>query len=96
MINFDLSKLFEFHFDSFFINADPLALLGFFSLLVMIAMIWVAKRFSNEKRVFLSTILFMLFYVYLYVFWWWAAIIKLVTGKKVAWGHKSSVKKEIS
>lgn len=91
LIGFDFWKMFEWHFDSFFINTSPLVILGAFTLFTSIMMIYIAKRYAKQKSIIYSYILFMIFYSWIYVFWWIAAVLHKIFGKKVAWGHKSIV-----
>lgn len=89
LINFDISKLFTLKFDTFFINSDPLTILGLVALILSITTIWLAKHFAKEKNIAYSYLLFTLFYTWLYVFWWAISLAHVCFKKKLTWGHKS-------
>lgn len=91
LIGFDFWKMFEWHFDTFFINTGPLVILGAITLCTSITMVYIAKRYAKQKNIIYSYILFMLFYSWLYIFWWGVACLHKIFGKKVSWGHKSLV-----
>jgi cellulose synthase/poly-beta-1,6-N-acetylglucosamine synthase-like glycosyltransferase len=95
-INFDIMKLIDFKFDSFFINTGPLVILGAASFIISLAVILFAKKFAKEKNLFKSYVTFIVIYPWLYAFWWIAAWFCFITKKNVAWGHKSESEYEIS
>ncbi len=90
-INFDVFNLKWFQFDTFFINTNALAMLGFISLVLAIIIIFIAKKLSQEKRyISFSYVLFMLTYWILFGFWWLMSIFAVLFRRgKVKWGHKS-------
>jgi len=90
-VNFDIFQLRWFDFDGFFVNTNSLAVLGFISLALVIIIIVIAKRLSQEKKsISFSYVLFMLTYWILFGFWWLASIFAVFFRRgKVKWGHKS-------
>lgn len=89
LIGFDVARMLDFRFDTFFINSDPLAIIGVVALTFSIILILLAKKFSNEKKILFSYLLFSIFYTWLYVFWWIVSAIHILIKKKMTWGHKS-------
>lgn len=89
LIGFDFWRLLEWNFDSFFINTGPLSILGAITLIGGIVVIMIAKHYTQEKRIIVSYVLFAIFYSWLYVFWWAAALYHKVFKRNVGWGHKS-------
>ncbi len=89
LIGFDPSQLFKFHFDTFFINTGPVAILGIIALLLSLFILGFAMNFSKEKNVLGSYVLFVVFYPWLFAFWWSISAIYSLTGRKIGWGHKS-------
>ncbi len=89
LIGFDLWEIFELHFDVFFINLSPVALLGIITFILSITMLLISRHYSNESKITLSFLFFVLFYSWLYVFWWAAAITHKILNRPVTWGHKS-------
>lgn len=82
----------SFHFDTFFINSKPTAILGLITLSFALLMIIISKRLGNEKKSILySYVLFIFVYPVLYPLWWIASIWRFITGKKTEWWHKSDV-----
>lgn len=88
-INFDFSRLFDFHFDPFFVNLNSVAVLSILCLIIGICMIIMAKKISKEtSRIKFSYLSYLLFYWVLFGVWWLTAIFYKVSGRKVVWRHK--------
>ncbi len=89
-IGWDFSQVQWFNFDLFFMNTNATIILGLFSLLFAIGILYIAKEISEERSpILLSYIFFVAGYWILYAYWWIASIIRVIRGKKVSWGHKS-------
>lgn len=89
-INFDIKSLLHWKFDAFFINIDPLAIIGIIALGTGITIIYLAKRFSNEQLpVRVSYVFFLLLYWIIFAYWWLSAAATLVRGKKITWGKRT-------
>ena len=88
-IGFDITKLFEFSLDTFFINLDPITLLMFLSLLIGISLVLLAKKIAKDKTS-ISSFYLCYFFVYwaFFGFWWLASIFYIITGRKIIWGNK--------
>lgn len=89
LIGFDLSQIFNFDIDSFFINTGPVAILGLFAIFFSLTIISFAVNFSSQKNIVWSYILFVLLYSWLFAYWWFIAALHCVFGKEIGWGHKS-------
>lgn len=86
---FDLTQYLRVNFDIFYINLNPIFLLGIASLLLALFSMHLVKRHSEEKRPILASFVIFLFtYIYLYAFWWVSAIYHRLSGKKIKWGNK--------
>ena len=92
LIGFDVWTIFELNLDVFFLNLSPVMILGFFTFCLSIFVLLISKHFSKETGIVASFVFFILFYSWLYVFWWGAALLHKLTGRSVSWGHKSEVK----
>lgn len=89
-VNFDLKSLLHWRFDAFFINIDPLAIIGVIALGAGITAIYLAKRFSNEQSsVKASYVFFLLLYWIIFAYWWLVAAATLVRGKRITWGKRT-------
>ncbi|MFT4261684.1 MAG: glycosyltransferase [Candidatus Woesearchaeota archaeon] len=89
-VNFDIMNLQFFRFDLFFINAKPVALLGFLGLGLTVALIIITKKISSERQSILkSYVYFFFFYWILFAYWWSVSIYQKMINKKTSWGHKS-------
>jgi cellulose synthase/poly-beta-1,6-N-acetylglucosamine synthase-like glycosyltransferase len=89
-VNWNLTELQWFNFEPFFINTDATIILGLLSFLLAISIVYIAKEISDERGpLLISYIFFLIGYWILYAFWWLAAIIRVIRGKEVSWGHKS-------
>ncbi len=88
-INFDIWPLLKFDFDAFFIKLDPLFWLSFISLGTGIAVIYIAKKYSNEESgIKLSYVWFLFLYWLLFAYWWLVAGFYKMTKRKIIWGRK--------
>ena len=89
-INFDISSLFKLNLDIFYFDVSTIVILSFFSLLVGVFMIYVAKRISKEKSSIKANYLFYLvMYWFLFGFWWITAFTYKILGKGIKWGNKT-------
>lgn len=89
-VNFNLGEMQWFNFELFFINTDATVILGIFTFLLAISIIYIAKEISDERNpLVLSYVFFLAGYWLLYAFWWIVAISKVIRNKEVTWGHKS-------
>ncbi|MDP7506625.1 MAG: glycosyltransferase [Candidatus Woesearchaeota archaeon] len=89
-INFDISKLFKFDFDIFYFDVSTIVILSFFSLLVGVFMIYVAKKISKEKSsIKVNYLFYLVMYWFLFGFWWITAFGYKILGKGVKWGNKT-------
>ena len=88
-INFDIWPLLRFKFDAFFINLNPLFWLSLLSLSTGIAVIHLAKKYSNEEsKIKLSYVWFLFAYWLIFAYWWIIACFYKLANKKIAWGKK--------
>lgn len=89
-INFDLKSLLHWNFDWFFVNVDPLVIIGSFALCTGIVVIWLAKHFSHERsQIKLSYVFFLFIYWMIFAYWWIVAVATLARGKKITWERRS-------
>lgn len=89
-INFDFKSLLHWNFDWFFVNVDPLVIIGSFALCMGIVVIWLAKHFSHERsQIKLSYVFFLFIYWMIFAYWWLVAGVTIARGKKIAWGRRS-------
>ncbi len=89
-VNFDLKSLMHWRFDAFFINIDPLVIIGMMALAIGIIVIYLAKRFSNERSpIEVSYVFFLLLYWMIFAYWWLASAATLARGKRIAWGKRT-------
>ena len=91
LIGFDWRTMFELNLELFFLNTNIVSILGVAAFLGGLSVMLTARYFAQEKGLFLSYILFLLCYSWLYVFWWLAAFYHKIFNKKMSWGHKSKV-----
>lgn len=88
-VGFDLRHMLSFKFDTFFLNINPMAVLGLVSIVLAITTIMLAKILSNEKsHIKWSYVLFMFFYLPLYASWWLGAIFCKAFNVKLKWGPR--------
>ncbi|MFQ5475320.1 MAG: glycosyltransferase [Candidatus Nanoarchaeia archaeon] len=85
---FDISQYFRWTFDPFFINLNGVFILGVGSLVIGLATIYIAKKWSKESQpIALSYVFFALSYLFLFAFWWVVAGYYKMLNKKVRWGN---------
>ena len=89
LIGFDVSRMLEWHIDTFFFNTGPLMILGGLTLAVSLIMLLFAKRFSGARNIVYSYVLFVLLYCWFFILWWAVAGYHKAFKRDVAWGHKS-------
>lgn len=88
-VNFDIKSLLHWRFDAFFINMDPLVIIGVIALGTGITVIYLAKRFSDEQSpIRVSYVFFLLLYWMVFAYWWLAAAATLAHGKRITWGKR--------
>ena len=88
-IGFDLSYLFDFHFDPFFINTQAIVFLSIISLVSSLMVISIAKKIAQEKgSIKISYVFYFFVYWLLFGLWWIVALYYKVTGKKIAWAGR--------
>jgi cellulose synthase/poly-beta-1,6-N-acetylglucosamine synthase-like glycosyltransferase len=89
-INFDIFNLKWFQFETFYISAKPVAILGFLGITLSITTNNNNKENINRKKsIIKSYIYFFLFYWILFGYWWALAVISKIRKKKITWSHKS-------
>jgi len=92
-INFDIWPLLKFNWDWFFFNLEPLVLISMFSLAVGILVIYIAKRYSNEKDgIKLSYVFFLAAYSLIFAYWSLISGISKVRKQKITWGKMARSK----
>jgi cellulose synthase/poly-beta-1,6-N-acetylglucosamine synthase-like glycosyltransferase len=88
-IGFDVTKLFDFKIDLFYINIESYTALTFVTLILGIVLVLLAKRLSDEKeKIRFHYLFYALIYWFLFGFWWLGAFFMKFTGKRVYWGQK--------
>lgn len=91
-VDFDIWRMINFHFDSFYVNTTSVMVLSLVTLVISLFLIWLAKRMSEEKEpIKWSYCLFFLFYWLFFGYWWARAILAAVFRTKVRWGHKTGM-----
>jgi cellulose synthase/poly-beta-1,6-N-acetylglucosamine synthase-like glycosyltransferase len=80
----------NWNFDTFFININSVAILGFISVLFGIIVILVAKYIAGErKNILVNYLWFLATYWLFFGVWWLAAIWMRISGTRIGWRHKS-------
>jgi len=93
-VGFNLSHLLNFELDLFYFSLSSKIFISIILLLFGISTIYIAKILSKEKiKIKFLYIPYLVFYWMLFGFWWIAAGIYTVLGKRVEWGQKNHVKK---
>lgn len=89
-VNYEFWKLKWINTDLFYMNINSLMVLSFVSLLVGIFVIYAAKKMSKQDvQIKAYYFLYLIFYWMLFGFWWIAASIYLLLGKRVSWGQRN-------
>jgi cellulose synthase/poly-beta-1,6-N-acetylglucosamine synthase-like glycosyltransferase len=89
-INFDLSQLFKFNFDMFYVNVGSLMFLSILTLMFGIMIIYFAKRISKENMpIKFHYIFYLVIYWALFGFWWITASAYKLLGKRIEWGQRT-------
>lgn len=89
-INFELSQLFKFDFDLFYINFGSLMFLSTLTLLFGIVIIYLAKKMSKDNvPIKFHYIFYLIVYWFLFGFWWIIAGIYKLFNKRIEWGQRA-------
>ncbi len=89
-VDFDIMSLFNLNFDLFMIRMDTLVFLSITLIAVSLGIIFIAKRYSEEKSpLALSYVLYMAIYWFVFAYWWVVSGVCKATKRKIAWGKKT-------
>jgi cellulose synthase/poly-beta-1,6-N-acetylglucosamine synthase-like glycosyltransferase len=89
-LGWDYFRLFDINTDLFFFNMDAVTVLSFTTLIVSILIIILANKMAKrDKGLAIRFILYTSFYWFFFAFWWIAALIVRISGRRVKWGHRA-------
>jgi hypothetical protein len=89
-VNYEFWRLRWFNADWFYLNIDSLMVLSIVALFLSFTIIFLARRFSEEKvNIMPHYLLYLMVYWMIFGFWWLASGAYTVAGKRVSWGQKS-------
>jgi poly-beta-1,6-N-acetyl-D-glucosamine synthase len=90
LYNFNLFLWWDYKFDLFFVSTAPYILFITLIFVVGIYVIYLSKRYSQEKqKTRYSLPFFFLLYSLLVTYWWCLALVYVAKNKKIKWGASS-------
>ncbi len=85
-INFDFLKMLNFRIEPFYLVPSAMTILTILSICFVAGTIWIARRISDDReKIFMPSLLSILFYAPLFALWWLVSFAYKAGGKDIKW-----------